>query len=820
MGWKLYAEEAVQAIANAIRLKLGTSRSYTISEMGDAIEAFPNSVRLTDVKVRENGDYLPPSGYTYSRVTVSVPQPQSASILITSNGVYTAPEGYGYLSVMIDVPDRSISTLTASINGLYAAPENLAYNPVVVSVPQYISASVTFSENSTYSAPLPTIWNPVTVNVWTGDDRGLVERTISTYSGSVSYIADQVFRECVMLSAVEASQCLSVGAYAFTGCISLSAVSLPACNTVGSCAFYGCSTLSVVMLPACTSVCESAFMSCRSLTTVTLPVCTTIGSSAFDFYDMSSNFRNLASVSLSAVTQIYPFAFRSCHRLTELSLPECGVIMGGAFYGCSGLTSLYAPKCAYVGCISTGSVIPGSYVGTIYWGAFAYCDRLRRIDLPSCSYIGRSAFAFCSAMSEAVLSACVSIDSDAFWRCRSMTRISLPVCEEIGSRAFCGCWSLGGMIELPRCRKLGSDAFGNDDGTWTYIPDGLITSVSLPVCEVIENGAFEKQALTSIVLPSAVSVTGYAFSSCYSLSYVEAPLLQTVASFSGSSYRYATMSFQACTKVSDHAFRSLSYLSSVTIPNCQQIGDWAFASCVLLSSLYIPNCRQIGSCAFSDCVNLTDIDLTGCERIGSSAFYGCSNLHSVSLPNVMVIGSQAFNSVPISQYELPNLSGGAYAFSGNSWITECSARMLSMVTNGMFSGCVNLSSVFMPMISAIGSYAFCGTQISGLTLPNCYYIDTQAFAYCSQLTYISVGANIDSYWSYLGFAGSAFLDCVNLYSVYIDGKVPFQGGSWAFAGTPIASGLGKIYVPYSLLSQYMSSTAWSWASSFIYSIPT
>ena len=872
MGLKLYAEEAVRAIAEAIRLKLGTSKSYRIGEMADAIEAFPTGVMLTDLVTNRNGRFVPPSGYTFSKVTVSVPQPSSTSISVTSNGVYYAPDGYGYSEVSIDVPDYSGSVLSVSANGVYTAQEYEAFNPVVVSIPEYQMVSVAFSENGFYQASELTAWQNITTDVWTGDDVNLVERRISQYSGSVSFIGNHAFHACSMLTSVYADQCVSVGNMAFAYCGSLTTVSLPECGTVETQAFYHCDRLVNLSLPKCTTVNHSAFTFCRGLTELSLPECTWIGSWAFDAYGSGSN-AMLQSISIPKVKQVGRLAFRKCMSLREIVLPECELIEAGAFYNCSSATRIYAPSCTY---IADGYTTNPGAAFPVYFGVFAYCYSLTSISLPVCSYVGNRAFQNCGSLTEVYLPACTSIGSsaftscanlqsvdlpvckvigpEAFYDCQKLSSLSLPVCEEIMSGAFESCCGLSGTLYLPSCKSIGWYAF--DCRVWNTTGEpGKITALSLPVCENISGNAFQNHPLTEVYLPNATSVTGAAFTSCYNITYVEMPRLETVHNFSGSGYHYTSMSFTGCKSLGTGAFRSLSYLRDVNIPNCETIGNSAFANCTALVSIDLPSCKSIASYAFQGCTSLSSISIPLCTSIWSSAFAGCTNLLSVSMPNVQCIGAQIFNDLSISAFDFPELisTWGSYAastaygiFGGNSHITTFSAPKLERTTPYMFAECSNLSDVRMPVltqiasstfyhctalqsidaqnIEVIGENAFCGTGFQSVEMSYVRSIQPSAFAECSALSCASFGAYAGDNARptevfYLNRCN--FYNCINLSEVTLLGRywtLPYSDPSSPFIGTPIYSGSGKIYVDAFYYEDYMSRSEWSWASSFIYSV--
>lgn len=866
MGLKLYAEEAVRAIASAIRQKFGTSESYRLREMADAIDAFPSSVMLTDLIVHDNGNYQPPDGYTFSKIIVSVPQPAGVALSVLSNGIYRASGDTGFDEVYIDVPDYIGSPFTVTANGVYTAGGTSAYNPVIVSVPSYQMTSGLFSENGFYEAPALTLWQDLDVDVWTGDDVRLVERTISSYSGSVSYIGSHAFRSCGSLSTVLADACLSIGSFAFAYCSSLVTASFPECVTVNQEAFYQCVLLSDLTLPKCEVIGERAFVSCTSIRTLNLPRCTEILSKAFDVFRVGRT-PLLSSVSLPKLKKVETLAFRGHYALSELSLPECELIGGGAFCSCVNLKTVYAPKCTYIAdCYVEGTGSALSYL----FGAFVSCNSLSDIYFPECTYIGSEAFHYlsrltslsfpkckiiregafrrCTSLRRIDFPVCTTVYKNAFLNCTSLSVISMPMCETISTYAFASCNALSGRLDLPACKRIDSRAFMRSSS-------GGLTELSLPACETIEDRAFDGQAFTDVYLPAVVSMTGYAFSRCYSLSRVEAPLLEIVYGFDTSSGILTTVSFANCITLSNFAFQSNAHLSDVYLPKCETISSSAFDGCTALSTIDLPRCKVIGSSAFGSCTSLTSISIPACSWIGSFAFAGCTTMSMISTPVVTSVYAQAFQNTNISVFDFPELIdlGGAYirstidgTFANNSCITAFSAAKLEAIRGYAFDGCVNLSDLSIPAVadieecafrgcvqlshitsprlSVVYSSAFYGTGLSEADMPRCSYIGFYAFAECSGLSWASFGLSLNEYLPSLwngGLSSYAFQNCSNLTAVTLLGRfwsLPSPDFSSPFIGTPIGSGSGVIYVDMDYYDQYMSSSMWSWARSFIRAI--
>ena len=237
----------------------------------------------------------------------------------------------------------------------------------------------------------------------------------------------------------------------------------------------------------------------------------------------------------------------------------------GAFWGCSGLTSLTIPS----GVTSIGN------------SAFSGCSGLTSLTLPSgVTSIGEDAFAGCSGLTSLTLpSGVTSIDYQTFYGCSGLTSLTLPSgVTSISSYAFYGC---SGLTSLT-------------------IPSG-VTSIS----DCAFSGC---SGLTSLTIPSGVTSIGdWAFQDCSGLTSLTLPSSVT--------------SIGRCT------FYGCSGLTSLTIPSSvTSIGESAFEGCSGLTSLTIPSSvTSIGRAAFAGCSGLTSIYayLEKIPVLGSNVFYGC-----------------------------------------------------------------------------------------------------------------------------------------------------------------------------------------------------
>lgn len=132
---------------------------------------------------------------------------------------------------------------------------------------------------------------------------------------------------------------------------------------------------------------------------------------------------------------------------------ECTVIGidKGAFYNCTGLTSVTIPEGAT----------------TIKEGAFSGCSKLTSVNIPSTiTIIEKQAFYRCSKLTSVAIPAGVSIiGDDTFLECNALTLISLPDgLTSIGESAFLRCTGLTEISIPSSVKSIGSAAFQGCSG--------------------------------------------------------------------------------------------------------------------------------------------------------------------------------------------------------------------------------------------------------------------------------------------------------------------------------------------------------------------
>ena len=136
-------------------------------------------------------------------------------------------------------------------------------------------------------------------------------------------------------------------------------------------------------------------------------------------------------VSGNDVTSIGDGAFYNCSGLTSVTIPDSVTSIGSsAFEDCSGLTSVTIPDgvtsigyYAFSGCSGLTSVTIPNSVTSIWSYAFYNCSGLTSVTIPnSVTKIGGSAFYDCSGLASVTIPDSVtSIGDGAFYNCSGLT---------------------------------------------------------------------------------------------------------------------------------------------------------------------------------------------------------------------------------------------------------------------------------------------------------------------------------------------------------------------------------------------------------------
>ncbi|MDY3819263.1 MAG: leucine-rich repeat protein [Lachnospiraceae bacterium] len=252
--------------------------------------------------------------------------------------------------------------------------------------------------------------------------------------------------------------------------------------------------------------------------------------------------------------------------------------------------------------------------------------------------------------------------------------------------------------------------------------------------------------------------------------------------------------------IASELFSNNTNIQTVTIEaDVTTIPSWVFSGCNSLTSVTLPNSvTTIEDGAFYDCDKLKSFDLpTTVTAIGYGAFQGCQQLKSINLPaGLTTIDSGAFKKCGLTEITWPKgvetVGGGI--FSGCVNLTSVTVQEeCTYLTGSMFLDCTSLTTVTLPAsIEKIDDSAFSGcSSLTTITLPsNLTVLGEKAFENCSKLQSIALPDGVTS------ICGSTFSGCTALSDVTLSKNTTYIG-MYAFSG---CSSLTEITLPDTVTS--------------------
>ena len=391
----------------------------------------------------------------------------------------------------------------------------------------------------------------------------------------VKVVGNDAFQGCGFLTNIDLPESLtSIGRNAFWGCDSLTSIIIPnGVTSIGDHAFSKCNSLKSIIIPdSVTSIGNYAFLCCDSLTSINIPDgVTSIGECAF------YNCNSLTSINIpDSVTSIGYHAFSDCDSLTSINIPNGVTSIGDcAFENCHSLTSINIPDgvtsigdCAFSSCYSLTSInIPNSVTSIGYY-AFKWCKSLMSINIPdSVTSIGNGAFSDCkSLLNINIPNGVTSIGDSVFVNCNSLISITIPSSIiAIGMNPFRGCHA----------------DLKNESKAFIYEHNVLFDRDKTAII------SYRAKEANYVIPDSVISIGGFAFSECNSLTSIIIP--------------------DSVTSIGYSTFSECKSLTNINIPDSvTSIGDFAFSGCDSLTSINIPNgVTNIGQGAFKNCGSLS-----------------------------------------------------------------------------------------------------------------------------------------------------------------------------------------------------------------------
>ena len=342
---------------------------------------------------------------------------------------------------------------------------------------------------------------------------------------------------------------------AFSGCSGLTSVTIPnSVTNIGNFAFLSCSGLTSVTIPnSVTNIGDYAFNGCSGLTSVTVEQTTplTINSkaftnranitlyvprnsiSAYEDADYWKEFKEILPIPVpinfaDANVKAICVANWDTDGDGELSKEEAAAVntLGTVFSSNTTITS-FDELHYFTGVTSLESTFSG-------------CSNLTSVMIPnSVTSIGGRAFNYCSSLTSiSIPNSVTSIGNSAFYNCYNLTSISIPnSVTSIGTYAFFGCSNLTSISIPNSVTSIGRQAFSYT-GWFNKQPDGVLylDNCLLTIkgtkpsgdyqivngTRLIAESAFYSDDLTSVTIPSSVTIIGNDAIFCTSVTKVKA----------------------------------------------------------------------------------------------------------------------------------------------------------------------------------------------------------------------------------------------------------------------------------------------------------
>ncbi len=309
----------------------------------------------------------------------------------------------------------------------------------------------------------------------------------------------------------------------------------------------------------------------------------------------------------------------------------------------------------------------------------------------------------------------------------------------------------------------------NDISGAVTIPSTVTNNATDYTVTEIESYAFDRcSGLTAITVPASVTKIGScAFYQCSNL-----------ATYSGG---------DGVTVIEGDAFQHCGSLTSFTIPSgVTEIKPFTFKKSGLTSIAIPAKMTKIDQDAFEECGSLASVSIpASVTEIINNPFSGCNNLSSITVdegnPNYKTVDNVLFSKDDKTLIAYSNKHGTTYTIPAS----------VTIIGNGAFKGCSNLTSVTIPSgVTSIGNNAFQGCSgLTSVTIPaGVTNIEMFAFQGCSGLTSVTIPAGVTI------IGNEAFNGCSNLTSVTIPASVT-SIGRCAFQS---CSGLTSVTIPASV----------------------
>ena len=207
---------------------------------------------------------------------------------------------------------------------------------------------------------------------------------------------------------------------------------------------------------------------------------------------------------------------------------------------------------------------------------------------------------------------------------------------------------------------------------------------------------------------------------------------------------------------------------------------------------------------------LEDFEDGRITTLRQNAFAYNNKLKSVNLPNVtkFVYSNTFYKCINLEKAYLPNLQQLSQGcFSGCYKLKELVCPNLTTISNnssdGPFSFCYSLNNVDLSKLQSMPYYGLSGLSMGTVVLPSCQSISGNMAFYGNRISTIDLSQKVN-------FSDQAFSSTRSLVHLVLRSDT-FQNINSVdcLSQTPIANGIGWIYVPNDLVDTYKTASNWS-----------
>lgn len=548
------------------------------------------------------------------------------------------------------------------------------------------------------------------VNVEKTNEDG-TKTTVKVNKSDIASIGNTAFRSSKLVSLVipeSTAASITLGTDLFQGCFAFSSLTVSSSVTKGlENAIKSCTSLSSVTVVADSKNYQSIDGIIYNKTGDTLVYCY-VPAAVDENGVLNITAKNVGANAYAGQPGIKKVVFSK----------DIVTIGANAFDGCSNLTTVEFDK-------ESGSIqaIPNY--------AFSNCTSLTTVaNMPaSITKIGDYAFSGCKSLKSIVYGAGVTELGNYVFQNTGLTEITFPKkLKTLGQYVFKGCAAV---------TQNSQSVLINGKTVTVYKP----VAVNLPkTVTSLANYAFRDIQISSLTLPDGLTTIG---DSAFYNSFITNECAKTV-----------TIPYTVTT-IGRSAFEGDICLTKIEITDTEQfpsklttVGDYAFKGSGITSfsfpasvtttgkSYYnlFENCYSLKKVEFAEGIKLTEINkqlFTNCtvletviipegiKQIGENAFDGCSSLETIDLPDSLeYIGRLAFRKSGLTEITIPekvkylakakklssssDLNGGSRA--------DPASGTVNSTSSGQFAYCENLTKVTLPSkLEEVGSYLFFAT---------------------------------------------------------------------------------------------------------------